>query len=134
MLIFYSIFSFNIYCLRFKLFLVCFLQRYNKIHDFYGFYLVKISYTFLCNFPYTQYLYFTADLFLIISNSIWIWLCPSLDCFFRFFSSKNRRHSLRTSILYGFMCRLRLAGGEGKGGTLFAILKINDLFISCKQG
>lgn len=61
-------------------------------------------------------------------------VCPSLDCFFRFFSSKNRRHSLRTSILYGFMCRLRLAGEKGKGGTLFAILKINDLFISCKQG
>ena len=51
MLIFYSIFSFNIYCLRFKLFLVCYLQRYNKIHDFYGFYLVKISYTFLAIFP-----------------------------------------------------------------------------------
>lgn len=55
--------------------------------------------------------------------------------FFHFFPSKNRRHSLRTSILCGFMrSPSARTSGEGKGETPFAILKINDLFISCKQG
>ena len=58
------------------------------------------------NFHYELYGYFILNNLKFYMNLAYVLV---YDCFFRFFSSKNRRHSLRTSILCGFMRRLRLA-------------------------